>query len=154
MGIVKPSPAPSLSISMLSSLASLAQIQHAPATTGLPKLDPGSPKVEPDSSSKRLENTSSSKGHKRPVSAAVGNSMSLEKSDEWDHDANHKGHEKDNVHNKDHERSREFKQECGHPWLKRLHCKCASGHDHSRAVKHGQSDESGYTSEHHCSKER
>ena len=45
-GVVKPSSAPSLSISTLSSLASLAQIQPAPATLGLPKISPGSPKVE------------------------------------------------------------------------------------------------------------
>ena len=64
LGVVKPSSAPSLSISTLSSLTSLAQIQPAPATLGLPKISPGSPKVEPDSSSKRQENTSSLKGHK------------------------------------------------------------------------------------------
>ena len=58
-GVVKPSSAPSFSISMLSSLASLAQIQPAPTTLGLPKINPGSPKVEPGSSSKRWEDTSS-----------------------------------------------------------------------------------------------
>ena len=66
---MKPS-APSLS--KLSSLSSLAQIQPAPTTLGLPKISPGSPKVEPDSSSKRWENTSSLKSHKHPVSAAAG----------------------------------------------------------------------------------
>ena len=81
-GVVKPSSAPSLSISTLSSLASLAQIQPAPTTPGLPKINPGSPKVEPDSSSKRQEDTSSSKGHKHLVSVATGSSASLEKSNE------------------------------------------------------------------------
>ena len=101
-GVVKPSSAPSLSISKLSSLASLAQIQPAPTTPGLPKISPGSPKVEPDSSSKRQENTSSSKSHKHLVSVAAGSSMSLERSDEWDCDVDHKGHEKDKAHDKNH----------------------------------------------------
>ena len=38
VGVVKPSSAPSLSISMLSTLASLAQIQPVPTTPGLPKI--------------------------------------------------------------------------------------------------------------------
>ena len=59
-GLLKPS-APSLSIPKLSSFTSLAQIQPAPTTPGLPRAFPVSPKVEPDSSSKRRENTSSSK---------------------------------------------------------------------------------------------
>ena len=42
---------------------------------------------------------------------------------------------------------------CGHPRHKSLHRKRTSGHDHSGAVKHGQSDESSDTSEHHHSKE-
>ena len=120
-GVVKPSSAPSLSISTLSSLVSLAQIQPAPTTLGLPKIGPGSPKIEPDLSSKRWEDKSSSKGHKWPVSAAAGSSTSLEKSDEWDHDMDCKGHEKDKVHNKNCERSRERKQECGHPRHKSSH---------------------------------
>ena len=74
VGVVKPSAAPSLSISTLSTLAYMAQIQSAPATPGLPKVNPGSPRVEPDLSSKRWEDTSSSKGHKHQVSAATGSS--------------------------------------------------------------------------------
>ena len=153
IGVVKPSSAPSLSISMLSSLASLAQIQPAPTSPGLPKINPGSPKVEPDLSSKRQEDTSSSKSHKCPVSATTGSIMSLEKSDEWDHDVDHKGHKKDKVCDKNHERSRECEKEHGCPRHKSSHQECTSGCDHSIAIKHGRSDESGDTSEHHCSKE-
>ena len=148
-GVLKPSSAPSLSISKLSSLASLAKMQPAPSTLGLPKISPGSPKAEPDSSSKRQENTSSSKGHKHPVSAAAGSSVLLERSDEWDCDADCKGREKDKAHDKNHKRSKE------HDRLKHksLHCELTSGHDHSGAVKHGRSAESGDTLECPCSKE-
>ena len=54
-GILKSSSGASLSLSKLSLLTSLAQIQSAPTT---PKIIPGSPKVEPDSSSKRWDYTS------------------------------------------------------------------------------------------------
>ena len=157
MSIVKPSSAPSLSISTLSSWASLAWIQPAPTTPGLLKIDPGSPKVEPDSSFKRWENTSSLKGHKHPVSAAAGSSTSLERSDEQDEqdcDVNCKGHEKDKAHDKNCKRSRECKQECSYPRHKSSHCKCTSGHDCSGAVKHGQFHESGDTLECYHSKEQ
>ena len=154
MCVVKPSSAPSLSISKLSSLASLAQIQPATTTPGLPKISPGSPKVEPDPSSKRWEDMSSSKGHKCPVSAAAGSSGSLEKSNEWDHDAYRKGYQKDKAYDKNCERSRECKQEHGCPKYKSLHHKHASGHDCSRAVKCGRSAESSDTMEHCCSKEQ
>ena len=95
VGVVKPSAAPSLSISALPMLVSLAQMQSVPATLGLQKMNPGSPRVKPDSSSKRWEELSSSKGHKHQVSVATGSSTSLEKSDEWDQDTDCKGHEKD-----------------------------------------------------------
>ena len=93
-GILKPS-APSLP---KLSLSSLAQIQPAPTTPVLPKIDPGSPKVEPDSSSKRQENTSSSKTHKCPVTVAAGSSTSLERSNEQDNDMDHKWYDKDKGH--------------------------------------------------------
>ena len=117
VGVVKPSAAPSLSISTLPTLASLAQMQSAPITLGLPKMDPGSPRVEPDLSSKRQEDLSSLKGHKYQVSAAAGSSASLEKSDEWDHDADCKGHEKDRECDKNCERSKDHKHkaDCGCP---------------------------------------
>ena len=138
-GVVKPSAVPSLSISMLPTLASLAQIQSAPTTLGLPKMDPGSPRVEPDSSSKRQEESSSSKGHKHQVSAAAGHSTSLEKSNEQDHDTDHKGHEKDREHNKNCKRSRdhERKQDHSHPRNKSSHHKHITHCDCNMAVKCG-----------------
>ena len=63
--------------------------------------------------------------------------MSLEKSDEWGHDVDHKGHEIDKVCDKNCERSRECEQEHGCLRHKSSHCECASGHDCSGAVKHG-----------------
>ena len=77
VGILKSPSGASLSLSKLSFLTSLAQIQSTPTT---PKVLPGSPKVKPDSSSKRQDYTSSSKSHKHPVSVAAGSSTSLEKS--------------------------------------------------------------------------
>ena len=136
-GIVRTSPAPCFPSSMLSSLASLPQIQPVPATLGLPKISTGSPKVEPDSSSRRQEDMSSWKGHKHPVSVAAGSSASLEKSDEWDRDVGHKGHEKDKAHNKNCKMSRECEQEHSHPKHKSSHCKYTSDRDCSGAVKHG-----------------
>ena len=137
-GVLRPSAAPSLSISTLPTLASLAQMQSAPITPGLPKMDLGSPRVELDLSSKRQEDLSSLKGHKCQVSAATGSSTSLEKSDEWDHDADHKGHEKDRERDKNCKRSRdcECKADHGHPKHRSLHCEHATGHDHSVSVKH------------------
>ena len=55
-------------------------------------MDLGSPKVEPDSSSKPREGSSSLKSHRHQVSAAVGSSTSLEKSTEQNHDMDHKVH--------------------------------------------------------------
>ena len=83
-GILKSSSGASLSLSKLSLLAYLAQIQSAPAT---PKVIPGSPKAEPDSSSKRWDHTSPLKSQKSPVSVAAGSTAALEKSDVQDHDA-------------------------------------------------------------------
>ena len=72
VGVVKPSSAPSLSISTMPTLASLAHMQSSPTTLGLPKMDLGSPRVEPDLSSKRWEDSSSLKGQKCQVSVAQG----------------------------------------------------------------------------------
>ena len=64
--------------------------------------------------------------------------MSLEKSNERDHDADHKGHEKDRVHNKNHERSRGNVNKTMAIQGRGAHTtSAASGHDHSMAVKHG-----------------
>ena len=106
-GIFKSSSGASQSLSKLPSLTSLGQIQSAPTT---PKATPHSPKVKPDSSSKRQDYTSSSKSHKHPVSVAAGSSTSLEKSNEWDHDAECRHHE----------RSRECK-DCVPIWKARAH---------------------------------
>ena len=76
-GILKSPSGASLSLYKLSLFTSLAQIQSAPTT---PKVTPGSPKVESDSSSKRWDYTSSLKSHKHPVSVAAGSSTSLERS--------------------------------------------------------------------------
>ena len=98
-GVVKSSSGASLSLSKLSSLASLAQIQSAPTT---PKIIPGSP----NSSSKKRDYTSSLKSHKCLVTVAAGSSTSLERSNVRDCDAEHRWHEKDKGHDKNHERSR------------------------------------------------
>ena len=137
-GILKSPSGASLSLSKLSSLTSLAQIQSAPTT---PKVTPGSPKVELDSSSKKRNYTSSSKIHKHPVSVAAGSSASLEKSYEQDHDTECRWRE-DKGHNKNHERSRECED---HACLKgkSSHHEHASGQDCGRASKHGRSAEPG-----------
>ena len=118
-GVVKSSSDASLSLSKLSSFTSLAQIQSA--TPATPKIIPGSPKVELDSSSKRQDYTSSLKSHKHPVSAAAGSSTSLERSDEWDHDAECMRHDKDKGHDKNRERSRECEGRSHHQKGKSLH---------------------------------
>ena len=149
-GAVKSSSGASLSLSKLSSLASLAQIQSAPTT---PKVIPGSPKVEPDLSSKKWDYTSSSKSHKCLVSVAAGSSASLERSSEWDHDAEHRWCEKDKGHDKNHERSREHEQDHTCQNGKGSHHESASGHDCSRVAKCGRSAEPGGSSGHLCSKQ-
>ena len=118
-------------------------------------MDPGSPRVEPDLSSKRKEDSSSSKGHKHHVSVVAGSSVSLEKSNEWDHNADCKGHEKGRECDKNHERSRDHECEADHdhPKERSLHRKKATGRDHNMAVKHDQSHEPGDPSVHCHSKE-
>ena len=140
-GILKSPSGASLSLYKLSSLTSLAQIQSIPTTH---KVTPGSPKVELDSSSKRQDYTSYLKSQKHLVSVAAGSSASLERSYEWDCDAECRWYE-DKGHDKNCERSRERKSS---------HLKCASGHDHGGASKHGRSAESGSSLVCHHSKEQ
>ena len=139
MGIFKSSSGASQSLSKLPSLASLGQIQSAPTT---PKATPHSSKVKLDSSSKKQDYKSSSNSHKHSVLVAAGSSMSLEKSDEQDHDAECRWCK----------RSRECK-DCSHLKDKSLHHECTMGHNHGGASKHGRSAEPGISSGCPCSKE-
>ena len=137
-GILKSSSGASLSLPKLSSLASLGQIQSAPAT---PKVAPHSAKVEPDSSSKRRDYTGSLKSHKCLVSVAAGSSASLEKSDEQDCDTVCRWHE----------RSRKCENHA-HTKGKSSHHKHTSGHDCGGASKHGRAAEPGSSLGHPHSK--
>ena len=65
-----------------------------------PKTIPGSPKVEPDSSSKRWDHAGSLKSHKHSVSVVAGSSASLERSDEWNCDTECMRCDKDKGHDK------------------------------------------------------
>ena len=81
-GVLNPFATPGFAISATSSSAFVAQMQSAPITQGVPKMDLCSPKVELDSSSKRREVLSSSKSHRHQPSVAIRSSTSLERSTE------------------------------------------------------------------------
>ena len=119
-------------------------------------MDLGSPKVEPGSSSKRQEGSSSLKIHRYQASVAMGSSTSLERSMEWNHDMGCKVHEKDREWERNCSKCRKHDHEVdhGHPREKDWHHDHSTGHDCSMAIKHGWSDEFGDPSEHRHSKEQ
>ena len=81
--------------------------------------------------------------------------MSLERSIEWDRDAECKAHKKDREHDKTHDKCRDRDHEVDHSWSreKDRHRDCTTGHEHSMLTKHGWSDEFGDPLELHHSKE-
>ena len=137
-GIFKSSSNASQSFPKLPSLASLGQSLSSPTS---PKAPPHSPKIEPDSSSKKQDQKGSLKSHKRPVSTAAGSHVDLEKS-EWEHKANCRQME----------RVMECK-DCSHPKSRSSHHEHTTGYERSRASNHSRSVDPVSSSEHPSLKE-
>ena len=131
MGIFKSSSSASQSLPKLPSFASLGQSLSSPTSL---KVTSHSPKIKPDSSSKKQDQKGSSKSHKHPVSAADGSCADLEKS-KREREADHRRMERVMEH-EDH----------AHHKSRSSHCELTTGYEHGGGSKRGRSIKPGSSS--------
>ena len=143
MGIFKPSNT-SQSTPKLPSLTSLGQALHPPLDS---KSTTHSPKVEPDSSSKKQDYKSSPKGYKCPVSAAAGSHTDLGKS-EHEHETAHASNSTERLMpSTGEEREVGSMKTTIVPKAEVCTMDAATGYEHGQAFKHGRSIDPGSPSE-------